>query len=179
MSDEHTANADGAGAFQQDTRLAGTEMARSKDAAGGPDELEDVLDLGPEPAVFIDSGETAGLTEGAAVVERGTGRHPYLLRTELQRDLDRGRVEAADGLIQNDPAEDPDAGHDLRDEPGSLDRRELVTFDEKRAHTGSRGFTRELEVVVAAGIDVGRAVDVEVDGAFEEVGNVHEPLRRK
>ena len=95
------------------------------------------------------------------------GRHPDFGGAQAKRDLDRGRVDPADGVVEREPAEDPDAGDDLLDQVGAVGRQGDVRLDQHRPHAARRGRPRHAEVVQLAWPHVGRGVDVEVDDAAQ------------
>ena len=87
------------------------------------DQLQHLLDLGPQLPVLVRHPDPLGLAPAAllrvvaagaamdlGVVARVHRGHPHLLAAEPQRRLDGGGVDPAHVVVQDDPAEHPDAG---------------------------------------------------------------------
>ena len=89
-------------------------------------------------------------------------------RAEAPGDVQRQRVQAADGVVQRDRSESLDLGHDLVDQRGAVGRADVVRLQHEARHVAGLEAMGELEVVELARQDVRSAVDVGVEGAFEE-----------
>src|SRR5207245_15224 len=87
----------------------------------------------------------------------------------LERRLHGHGIEPAGGQVQHEAAEDVDATDLLLDHEGAGGRPEVVGLDDEGAKAGILGGPRDLEVVADAAIQVGRRVDVDVDGVLQEL----------
>ena len=106
------------------------------------------------------------------LVDGRDGREPHDAGALPRRDLDRERVEPADGAIERDRSQHDDAGnrgcHDLR----PLGRRAVVGLETEPRLAGLQAAPGELDVGDAPGDEVRRDVDVVVDRAANQRAGV-------
>ena len=138
-------------------------------------EREDLLRRREEAVVGVgDDDARSGDAElrGDAVLEvlaAAQRRQPHDARPEAERDLDRGRVHAADLAVATDAAEHRDrvAGFALHG-PGERRGGGVVRLQDDRAVAGRGGFARRLERVDRAlAVRVGPEVAMQIGRARE------------
>jgi hypothetical protein len=104
------------------------------------------------------------------VVARVHGGHPDLLAAEAQRRLHGRGVDAADVVVQHDPAEHPDAGDDPLHQVGAGHGVLVMALEQDGLQARVAGRPDDVEVVRQPGEQVGVRVAVQVHRA----GHVHQ-----
>ena len=135
----------------------------------------DRLDAQPEPAQLVLEARPQRhllprlrLAPPGGLRGRVDGRHPDDARALARRDLDRERVQAADGSVQRQRPDDFDPRDDGRDDPGPLRRRRVVRLEREAGQPDFGEAAREREVVDPPRDDVGVDVRVQIVGACDE-----------
>jgi hypothetical protein len=110
----------------------------------------------------------------ADVLAGADRREPDDAPAHLQRQVDRGRVEAADRAVERDAAEEPrgavlHAG--LVEREHVHHRRVVVGLHDDRVEAGLAGQPRRLGAVHAPRHGGGSRMHVQVDGALEQGGD--------
>ena len=82
----------------------------------------------------------------------------------------RRRVDAADGIVQDDAAEDFNTRHDFHHQHRAIGGHSDMVLEHEAAHALAFGEDGDIDVVHAAPEHVGFGVDVEVDGALGGTG---------
>ena len=175
--------------------LVAAEVPRAEDEVVARDDVEHLERLGQQRPPVVDdrhglAGE-AGLAEGelerdpdghlrvraglqhlVLLVHRRDGREPDDAGALPRRDLDRERVEPADGAIERDRPEHDDTGDSGRDDLRPLGRRAVVGLEPEPGLARLQAAAGELDVGDAPGDEVRRDVDVVVDRAANECAGV-------
>ena len=97
------------------------------------------------------------------------GREPDSPRALPGRDLDGERVHSADGGVERDRAERRHLGDDAADDGSPLGGRAVVRLEDEAGEPELGEAVRERDVVDLPLDDVGRDVDVGVEGAAEKL----------
>jgi hypothetical protein len=96
-----------------------------------------------------------------------------------RHDVDRARIEPANGVVQDHAAVHVDAGHHLGDQRGPVRSHGNVVLEHDRAHTPARDELGHLDIRNVAGEGVGRRVDVEIDRALDRIAGFERRLRKR
>jgi hypothetical protein len=86
--------------------------------------------------------------------------------------LDRVRVQAADALVQDDPAEDWCPRHRKAGNRGAIGGRGVVVLEDHAPNAVCQGKASRLEVVDRSRADVRRRVKVDVNDAAQDASNL-------
>ena len=142
-------------------------MAGSQRASRRCHKFENFIDLRSNLAINVQNGMAADAAMMTAVIRSRTCRHPDLLCAELQRDFDRGRIQCAHRVVEDNSAMDVNVRDHSRHKIRPLDCRALMRLDKDRSHPATRRFSGKVDVIVSPAVDVRRTMNVKVDGAFE------------
>lgn len=165
MGDEDLAHTGGAGGRHQQHDLGRRKVAGAQDGVVLGDEPQNFLDDGFE-AVAFQHGE-AGRAMGARVAHGREGGHPDFHRAQPQGGLHRRGVEPAHGIVERQAAKNVDAGHQALHQLGPAGGEGGMRLEQDGAHTALGGLAGGFHIVHLARRDVGRGMDVHVDGASE------------
>ena len=124
-----------------------------------------VLERGPHRHLVA----RLGLGAAGRLVHRVHRRHPHDARSLARGDLDGECVHPTDGPVEGDRAQHRDPGDDAPHDRGALRRRRVVRLEDEPGQPELLEPSRERDVVDPPLDDVGRDVDVHVEGAADEI----------
>ena len=172
--------------------LVAREVAGGEDEVVAGDRAQHLARLGQQVAVLVDDGHRLGDDAGLAqleleahphrdlaagiggehlvlLVDRADGREPHDPRALARGDLERDRVQAADGAVEHEGAEHVDLGDRLADHAGALGRRGVVRLEAEAGEPELGEAVGEREVADAPLDDVRGDVDVDVVAAADDL----------
>ena len=199
MRDDDFLQAHGLGGAHEREDLAASEMAGRENHVVLRDPLEAAARGFDEVARRIDDGKrrrgdafgcelalnlrpkrklrAATVQSSGGLVFGVDGRHPHDLATRSAGELDGNRVQPADAVIQRQRAKGFDAWDRLRHDLRAFAGLDVMRLQDEAAHPARKELPSAIDVVDAAGDDVGADMDLKVVRPFERIpraiGHVH------
>ena len=176
MGDDQLLDTGSAGCIADDEALFGGDMRRAEYCVIILDQLEDVLHLGNNFSVLGHLHAIVRvLAELCQMVLGVLGRQPDHFGSQLQRDLDRRRIQAADRMVQGDAAEHGKVVVAMDDlvitvaQISPIHRRPLMGLDDNGSCAHLDRGIRQLQIVIRSQSKIRIGVDVHINNALHRI----------